>query len=335
MKRMYTLIAILAVFLGVAFFTTQNKNSTASSNKKKIPTVGILQLLTHPALDQIHQGFVAGLKEYGYTPGKNIKIEFQNAQGDQSNLKTMSTKFANENVDLVAGIATPAAQALANSVSKKTPVILAGITDPTGGGLVKSDKHPGGNITGTSGESPLQKQLELLKQIVPDAKTVGIIYTSSDHGGSYNAKKFAKLCQENGVNYKLYTISSTNDMQQVAEQMTSQVDAVYAPQDNGVASAMKTLVNVANKEKVPVIPSADTMVKDGGLASYAISQTELGKVAGEMAAQVLRGRKTADFPVAYVTKGTYVINQKEAELLGIKLPDEIVKQAEAKGEVFK
>ncbi|MCP9329182.1 tryptophan ABC transporter substrate-binding protein [Liquorilactobacillus satsumensis] len=335
MKRMYTLIAALVIFLGVAFFTTQNASKTTSSNKEKIPTVGILQLVTHPALDQIHQGFVAGLKEYGYVPGKNIKIDFQNAQGDQSNLKTMSTKFANENVDLVAGIATPAAQALANSVSKSTPVILAGITDPAGSGLVKSDKHPGGNVTGTSGESPLQKQLELLKQIVPNAKTIGIIYTSSDHGGAYNAKKFAKLCQQAGVNYKLYTISSTNDMQQVAEQMTSQVDAVYAPQDNGVASAMKTLVNVANQAKIPVIPSADTMVKDGGLASYAISQKELGKVAGEMAAQVLRGRKTATFPVAYVTKGTYVINQKEAKLLGITLPNEIVKQAEAKGEVFK
>lgn len=120
--------------------------------------------MTHPALNEIHQGFVAGLKEYGYTPGKNIKIDFQNAQGDQSNLKTMSTKFVNENVSLMAGIATPAAQALANVAGKKTPVILAGITNPSGSGLVKTDKHPGANITGTSGESPLQKQLALLKK---------------------------------------------------------------------------------------------------------------------------------------------------------------------------
>ncbi|WP_057875168.1 tryptophan ABC transporter substrate-binding protein [Liquorilactobacillus aquaticus] len=334
MKRMYTLIAALAAFLVFAFFATSKSDNTSSS-KNKIPTVGILQLVTHPALDQIHRGFVAGLKEYGYTPGKNIKIDYQNAQGDQSNLKTMSTKFANENVDLMAGIATPAAQALANAANKKTPVILAGITDPVGGGLVDSDKHPGGNITGTSGESPLKEQLDLLKQILPNAKTVGIIYTSSDHGGQYNAKKFAKICKEQGINYKLYTISSTNDMQQVAEQAVSQVDAIYAPQDNGIASAMKTLVNVANQAKIPVIPSADTMVKDGGLASYAISQYDLGKVAGEMAGQVLRGRKTANFPVAYITKGKYVINQKEAKLLGIELPQNIVEQAEKEGEVFK
>lgn len=117
--------------------------------------------------------------------------------------------------------------------------------------------------------------------------------------------------------------------------MVTKVDAVYAPQDNGVASAMKTLVNVANQEKVPVFPSADTMVKDGGLASYAISQYDLGKVAGEMAAQVLRGRKTANFPVAYITKGKYVINTKEEKLLGIKLPAKVVKAAETKGEIFK
>lgn len=333
MKRMYALITALVLFLGFAFFATQKQ--TVKTSQKKVPTVGILQLMTHPALDQIHHGFVAGLKEYGYIPGKNIKIDFENAQNDQSNLKTMSTKFANEKVDLMAGIATPAAQALANAADKKTPVILAGITDPKGGNLVKSDQHPGGNITGTSGESPLKKQLKLIREVMPQLKTIGIIYTSSDHGGSYNAKKFAKICHQEGIKYKLYTIASTNDMQQVAEQMVTKVDAVYAPQDNGVASAMKTLVNVANQEKVPVFPSADTMVKDGGLASYAISQYDLGKVAGEMAAQVLRGRKTANFPVAYITKGKYVINTKEEKLLGIKLPAKVVKAAETKGEIFK
>ncbi|EJE97542.1 tryptophan ABC transporter substrate-binding protein [Liquorilactobacillus mali] len=335
MKRLYGFIAALVIFLGVAFFMTQNNSSNTTTAKKKIPTVGILQLMSHPALDQIHKGFVAGLKEYGYTPGKNIKIDFQNAQGDQSNLKTMSTKFSNEKVSLMAGIATPAAQALANVAGKKTPVILAGITNPSGSGLVKTDKHPGANITGTSGESPLEKQLALIKTVMPNAKTIGIIYTSSDHGGTYNAKKFAALCKKEGINYKLYTISGTNDMQQVAEQMVSQVDTVYAPQDNEVAAAMKTLVEVANKSKIPVFAAADTMVKDGGLASYAISQYKLGKVAGEMAAQVLRGRKTTDFPVKYITKGEYVINTKEAKLLGITLPDDIVKQAQSKGEVFK
>ncbi|MFT8425600.1 MAG: tryptophan ABC transporter substrate-binding protein [Liquorilactobacillus sp.] len=335
MKRLYGFIAALVIFLGVAFFMTQNNSSNTAAAKKKIPTVGILQLMTHPALNQIHKGFVAGLKEYGYIPGKNIKIDFQNAQGDQSNLKTMSTKFANEKVSLMAGIATPAAQALANVAGNKTPVILAGITNPSGAGLIKTDKHPGANITGTSGESPLKKQLALLKAVMPNAKTVGIIYTSSDHGGTYNAKKFAALCKKEGINYKLYTISGTNDMQQVAEQMVSQVDAVYAPQDNEVASAMKTLVEVANTSKIPVFAAADTMVKDGGIASYAISQYKLGKVAGEMAAQVLRGRKTKNFPVEYVTKGEYVINTKEAKLLGITLPDDIVKQAQNKGEVFK
>ncbi|MFD1466190.1 tryptophan ABC transporter substrate-binding protein [Lapidilactobacillus mulanensis] len=332
MKRMIAFISALIVFLGFAFFySNQPKQATA----KHIPTIGLLQLQSHPALDEIHQGFVAGLKSEGYTPGKNIKIDFQNAQADQSNLKTMSSKFVNEKVDLMAAIATPAAQAEANAANGKTPIILAGITDPVGGKLIKSDKRPGNNITGTSGESPLPQLLKLMQELVPTAKTVGIIYSSSDHGGEYNATKFEKLAKAAGLTCKMYTISNTNDMQQVAQKMVSEVDVVYAPQDNGVASAMKTLTNVANKEKKPIIASADTMVKDGGLASYAIKQFDLGKVAGQMAARVLNGRSTKTYPIAYVLKGNYVINEKEAKLLGIEIPAHIMQGAKDKGEIFK
>ncbi len=127
---------------------TGKTTATKTTSTKKVPTVGILQLQTHPALDAIHRGVVAGLKEYGYVDGKTVKIDYQNAQGDQSNLKTMSQKFMNENAALTVGIATPAAQALASAANKQTPVMLAGITDPSGSGLIKSDQHPGANITG-------------------------------------------------------------------------------------------------------------------------------------------------------------------------------------------
>jgi putative ABC transport system substrate-binding protein len=332
MKRMIGFIAALVVFLGFAFFYTQHPKKPAA---KQMPVIGLLQLQSHPALDEIHQGFIAGLKSEGYTPGKNIKVDFQNAQADQSNLKTMSTKFINEKADLIGAIATPSAQAAANAAKGKTPIIIAGVTDPKGAKLVKSDKRPGKNVTGTSGESPLPKLLSLLRELVPTAKTIGVIYTSSDHGGEYNAKKFQALAIKSGVKVKMYTISNTNDMQQVAQKMVSEVDAIYAPQDNGVASAMKTLTNVANKEKKVIVASADTMVKDGGLASYAIKQFDLGKVAGQMAARVLNGRSTKTYPVAYVLKGNYVINEKEAKILGVKIPEHIMKDAETKGEIFK
>ncbi|MFT9267154.1 tryptophan ABC transporter substrate-binding protein [Oenococcus sp.] len=340
MKKIYGLIAVVVAILAFAFYRASMPKPSANNNVKKVAgpktvKVGILQLVTHPALDQIHRGVVAGLRSQGYHVGKNLKIDYQNAQADQANLQTMASKFANENEDLMVGIATPAAQSLAKAAAGKTPVILAGITDPVGGGLIKSNQRPGANITGTSGESPLKSHLNLIKQIVPKAKTLGIIYTTSDHGGTYNALKMQKFAQQAGYTVKMYTISTTNDMQTIAGQMVSQVDAVYAPQDNGVASAMKTLVNVANAAKVPVFPAADTMVHDGGLATLAVSQFQLGKVSGIMAANVLKGRKPANYPIEFIRKGIMSVNTTEAKLLGITLPASVLKQAKDKGEIFK
>lgn len=332
-KRLLSAITIIVAFLAVAFIVTSKPN-TQEKKSTYVPTVGILQLVTHPALDQIHHGIVAGLKSQGYS-GKKIKIDYQNAQADQSNLKTMSQKFANENADLTIGIATPAALSLAKTADGNNPVILAGITDPAGSELVKTTQRPGNNVTGVSGDSPLQQHLDVVQQVVPKAKTLGIIYTTSDHGGEYNAKNMEKLAKKAGYTVKMYTISTTNDMQQVAETMASQVDVVYAPQDNSVASAMKTLINVTNQEKIPVIPAVDTMVKDGGVATVSVSQYDIGYQAGVMAGQVLKGKNTATYPVKTITKGEMTINLKQAKLLGINLPASMVKEAETKGEVFK
>ena len=145
----------------------------------------------------------------------------------------------------------------------------------------------------------------------------------------------AKLAEAAGYDAKLYTISTTNDMQQVAETMASQVDVIYAPQDNGVASAMKTLINITNKNKIPVIPAVDTMVKDGGVATMSVSQYNIGYQAGIMAAKVLKGKETATYPVKTITQGDMVVNLKQAQRLGIQLPESMVKAAESKGEVIK
>lgn len=332
-KRLISTITIIVGFLAVAFVITSKPNQPAKI-KNDVPTVGILQLVTHPALDEIHRGIVAGLKTQGYS-GKKVKIDYQNAQANQANLKTMSQKFTNENADLTLGIATPAALSLAKTADGDSPVILAGITDPAGSGLVKSAQRPGANITGTSGDSPLEQHLNVIKKVVPTAKKLGIIYTTSDRGGEYNAKKMAQLAKLAGYDVHMYTISTTNDMQQVAESMASHVDVVYAPQDNGVASAMKTLISMTNKARIPVIPAVNTMVKDGGVATISVSQYDIGYQAGIMAGQVLKGKDTATYPVKTITKGDVVVNLKQAKLLGLKLPADMIKTAETKGEVFK
>ena len=334
MKRMLTFIGAILVFLGFALVTQPAQNENTKLTQQKTIKVGILQMVSHPALNQIHQGIISGLKDEGFKESKNIKVEFQNAQGDQSNMKTMAQQLADHD-DILFGIATPAAQALVNSADKSTPIMMAGISDPAGSGLVKSEKHPGGNVTGSSGDSPLDKQLQLIRDIIPQAKKIGVIYTSSDAGGQSNAKKFAKLVKKAGLQPKMYTIANTNDMQQISQQMANNVDAIYAPQDNGVASSMKTLVNNANQAGKPVFPASDTMVTDGGTASYAIDQHDLGRLAGHMAGKVLKGKKPADYPVGFVVKGKYVINQEQIDKLHIQVPDKIMQQAQKNGKVIK
>lgn len=332
MKRMLALIAALVVFLGAAFVVT---GKPQSANKVAKPTVGILQLTTHPALDAIHHGIIAGMKQNGYTVGKNVKVDFQNAEGDQSNLKTMSERFADENAAVMVGIATPAAQALAD-VTKKTPIILGAITDPKGAKLVQSNTRPGGNITGVSDQAPIQSQLALIHRLMPQAKTLGVISTSSDDSAQTQAKMVGQLAPKAGFTVKQFTISSTNDLNQVAGEMVTQVDAIFVPTDNTIASAMQTLVQVANTKRIPVFPTVDTMVKQGGVATIGLDQYELGVQTGKMVANVLAGKsKPATTPIHFEKTGKLILNLKQAQLLGITVPANLIQEAQKDGEVIR
>lgn len=336
MKRMIALISALVVFLGVAFFTT--KKPTAST--AKVPTVGILQLMSHPALDQIHKGIIAGLKDEGYVQGKNLKVVFRNAENDQSNLKTMSQTLVERAAsDVVVGIATPSAQALANTTTT-TPVLMGAVSDPVGSKLVQSIAHPGGNITGVSDPAPVAKQLALIHQLMPELKTLGVISTLSDDSAQADVRRFdaavKPFVKKYGWTIKKYNVSSTNDVNQVAQAMTAAVQAVWVPTDNTIASAMQTLVNVTNTKNVPIFPTVDTMVKEGGVATMSISQFDLGERTGKMAGKLLKGQiKTATTPVDTHPRSDLVVNLKQAAKIGFKIPDALVQQAEKQGEVIK
>jgi len=246
-RKLYTTIAtfaaLAAVLIGAYFYTGR----ADAQKQTDIPKVGILQMMSHPALDQIHQGINDTLKKHGYVDGKNIKIEFQNAQGDQSNLRTISKQFVQDNVDVAVGIATPAVQSLMNA-TKTTPIILGGITAPVGSGLVKSETNPGGNVTGVAGAAPIGDQLNLMKQVIPDLKTLGIIYTSSDAPSASQMKEMKTLAEKNGITVKVSSISSVNDLQQVGSALARKVQTIYVPTDNTVASGMKLLSAIAAKQ---------------------------------------------------------------------------------------
>ncbi len=329
MKRMYTLIALLVAFLGVAFFM----ESGGQLVRQRTPKVGVLTLMHHPALDQIYKGYVDELGRLGYHDGKNIKIEYQNANGDQSNLKTMAGKLVNDNCNVIYGITTPAAQAIANSTTK-TPIVLGAVTDPQGAGLVKNNRHPGGNISGVSDQAPIKEQLTLVKEFMPHLKTLGVIYTSSDASAVAGYHQIKRECRQMRIHLKAYSIANSNDLNQVSEQMLQQVDAVVVPTDNTIAGAMQTLVKNANAANKPIFPAAATMVKQGGVATYSVNQYELGVRGAKMTVAILKGKKPATMPIEYVRHGEPVLNLKQAHKLGLNVPANFEHEAKTKGAIY-
>lgn len=335
MKRLYGSIIVVIAFLLVAFFTYSPSSASDKNTTKKMPTIGILQSLSQPALDQITQGTIDELAKKGYKDGKTAHIKVLNAQGDQSNLKSMSEKLNSMNPALTIGIATPAAQALAN-VQKTTPMIMGAISSPIEAGLVKNMKHPGHNITGVSNTNPTSAQIKLIHEVMPNVKELGVIYTAGNVTSQVTVQQLKKIAPKYGMTIKPYTITNTNDLDQVSQQMLKEVKAVYITQDNEIASAMKTLVKNANIAKIPLFPPAGTMVEDGGLATVGINQYDLGVATADMAVDVLKGRsKPATTPVKVIGKGQLYLNMKEAKLLGIQFPQKLIDEAKAKGDIIK
>ena len=314
MKKILT--AFAAICATACVFTGCNQKDT----KIKI---GVIQLVEHPALDKSYQGFVDGLAAAGYKDGENITIDYQNAQGEQANCVTIANKFVNDRDDLIFAIATPAAQAVAN-LTKKIPILVTAVTDPETAKLVKSNKKPETNVSGTSDLTPVAAQIALLKKIVPEAKKVGLLYCSSEANSIFQIDIAKKACEENGLEYIEGSVSSSNEIQQVTQSLVGKVDAFYVPTDNMLAAGMANVVMVANNAKLAVIGGEEGMVNSGALATYGINYYELGKLTALQAVKVLKdGAKTAEMPIEYLDKFDFTYNKETAEAIGIAIPDNL------------
>lgn len=324
-KNLLATIIALTVMVVVALFLTQKEqnNSTNSTEKVKI---GVLQFVTHDSLDEIYKGIKAGLEEGGYTTTENLSIDFMNAEGDQSQVQTMSKKLVDNGNELLIGIATPAAQGLANATAE-LPIIMGAVTDPVGANLVTDLKNPGGNITGVSDQTPVADTVSLIKEITPDAKTIGVLYSSNEDNSKIQVAEFKAAAEEAGYTVLEYAVASSNELASTVEVASSKVDALFTPVDNTVASAFSTVVSVANKSKTPIFTSVEDMVEGGGIASVTLSQYDLGVATGKMTAKILDGANPADTPVQIFNEGTVVVNQKVAKELGITLSDDVINQA--------
>ena len=290
---------------------------SASPEKDGSYKIGVLQLTEHGALDQANEGFIDALDDAGIS----YTVDQQNAQNDQSACQTIASKLVNDGDDLIFAIATPAAQAVAGATTE-IPVVGSAITDYAESGLVASNEAPGGNVTGSSDLTPVEDQIDLLCQLLPDAKTVGILYCSAESNSEVQASLAEKALDAAGIAHERYSVSSSNEIQQMVESMVGKVDAIYAPTDNTIAAGMATVSMVANENALPVIVGCDTMVQDGGLASYSINYRDLGYKAGEMAVKILaEGADPADMPIEYLSSAEcqLIVNQATADALGIDI----------------
>ncbi|MDT2595781.1 tryptophan ABC transporter substrate-binding protein [Enterococcus dongliensis] len=329
-----SIIALAVVLIGVFAYQMGSRQTDAATDKKtEVKTVGILQFISHPSLDQIKDGVIEGLKKEGYEDGKNIKVEFLNGQGDQSKLNSMSQQLLEKKSDVLVGIATPAAKALANATND-TPIIMGAISDPVSAGLVKNLKKPAGNVTGVNNLTPVDQQIDMAKELFPKAKTVGMIYSSSEENSKSQIERAEKKAAAVGYTVKKYAISSSNEIATITQQACKETDFLYIPQDNTIASAFQTLISESDKAKKPVFVSVDNMVKEGGIATVGQNQFDLGVETGKMAAAVLSGKSTpADTPVNVIDYGDMIINEEKAKELGITIPANIKEEAEVvKGE---
>ena len=291
----------------------------------KAYNIGVVQLVEHGALDAANKGFVDGLASKGYKD--NVKFDQQNAQADQSNLQNIAQRFVSNKVDLICAIATPSAQTVAN-LTKDIPIVATAVTDYEEAKLVESNEKPGGNVTGTTDMNPIEQQIDLLLRFVPNAKTIGIIYCSSEVNSQKQADIMKKYTESKGIRVLEATVSTVNDIQQAAQSLVGKVDGLYVPTDNILASAAPTLASITIPAKLPVVCGEANVVKECGVATIGIDYYKLGFQTGEMAADILSGKaKPADMPIQSQLEMTLTINEDYAKQIGIEIPQDIKEKA--------
>ncbi|HFU3789113.1 TPA: ABC transporter substrate-binding protein [Streptococcus suis] len=313
----YKLVKKLATIsvASMGLLTLAACSSSSEQASSDVVKVGVLQYMEHESLTAAREGFVAELEANGYKEGEKLVLDYQNAQGDQSNLQTISEQLIDGN-DIVLAIATPSAQSLA-TVSTETPIVFTAVTDPLSADLVESIEKPGGLLTGTSDQAPIDKQVELLGQAVPDAKTVGILYTTSERNSEVQVEQAKELLEKAGYKVVVKGITSSNEVQDAATSLMKDVDALFIPTDNTVASTITMIGELSVEHKVPVIGGSTDMVDEGGLLTYGTNYEALGRQTAKMAIKIIEGAKVSETAVEYPETVSLHVNEEMAKKLGI------------------
>jgi len=318
MKRIVSIIIAVALILTAAF---------AAAETYKI---GVGQFAQHGSLDNCYQGFLEGLAEAGIVEGENLKVDFQNAQADMGIAQQIAAQFASGRVDMMVGIATPMAQACYNAASGSIPTIFTAVTDPVAAGFVTADGAAAGEVTGTSDALPIQAQLETIRAMLPDAKKVGILYTTSEVNSISAIELYKQLAPQYGFEIVESGISTIADIPLALDALLSKVDCLTNLTDNTVVSALALMLDKANAAGKPVFGSEIEQVKLGCIAAEGLDYIALGRQTGLMAAKVLKGEaKASEIAYEIITEPGLYVNAAVLEKFGVTLPAELAARANA------
>ncbi len=285
--------------------------------------IGVIQIVEHESLDSARNGFIDELKNLGYEDGKNVEFDVQIAGGDLSNCASIAEKFVSDKKDLILAISTPCAQAAANA-TKDIPILATAITNFEGTGMIESIENPGTNVTGTSDLAPIDKIIELITKLKPEAKKIGILYSTTDPSPQYQAELAEKYVKKLGLEPQMATVSQTHEIQQITEKLAKEVDALYTPIDKITFSAMPQISEILLKNGKFVVSAEDTMISKGAIGTYGVNYYELGKLTAQQAEKILKGESTPkDMPVQYLKDTKLSLNQEIIQKLGIKVSQDL------------
>ena len=306
--------------------TATTATETTASTEAKMYRIGITQIVQHPALDAVVEGFKEQMAAAGYVEGENVTYDLQNAQGEMSNASAIAQKFASDKLDLVLSIATPTSQTAVKEITD-FPVLFAAVTDPVAAGLVKDPAAPDANVTGVSDLLPVGSHLELIKQLVPDVKTIGLLYNSGESNSVALVELEKAKAEEMGLEVVEATAATPAEVLTAARSLVGRVDAISVLTDNTVVSAFESVVKVCTENKIPLIAGDTDSVKRGAIAAYAFDYKQHGVQAAKMAVKILEGTPIKDIPVEYAENLMLSLNLASAEAMGVTIPDALKSEA--------
>ncbi|MCF6368921.1 ABC transporter substrate-binding protein [Rhizobium halophilum] len=294
--------------------------------KAQEATVAVTAIVEHPALDAVRDGIKEKLAEAGYKEGENLTFLYESAQGNPGTAAQIARQFVGEEPTVIVPISTPSAQAVV-SATRDIPVVFTAVSDPVGAQLIKDMKAPGGNVTGISDMSPVADHVALIKEITPEAKSIGFIYNTAEANSVSTLAALKEEAAKAGLEVIESVATKSAEVQGAARALVGRADVIYIPTDNTIVSAFEAAVGVAEEAKLPLYAGDTDSVARGAVAALGFNYFDVGKQTGEVVVRVLKGEAPGDIPVSVATGTDLVINKSAAEKMGVTFPESVLSRA--------